>query len=177
MKQNFTKKEHEKFIKHFKIKKSPSKIEKDFYKKTEKYINYIKWIPWIKMIGVWNSIAMNSASKDSDIDLYIVTDNNKMWIVRILITIIFSFLWIRKTARKHAGRFCLSFFSTVDWMDFSSFKIEKDIYLYFWIIYFKPILDYNNTYKLFLEKNNNWADFNDYLDIIQNNKKYIKFSD
>jgi hypothetical protein len=58
-------------------------------------------------------------------------------------------------------------------MNFSSFKIENDIYLYFWIIYFKPILDYDNTYNLFLEKNSSWADFSEYKDIIDENKNGV----
>jgi len=60
-------------------------------------------------------------------------------------------------------------------MDFSSFKIDNDIYLYFWIVYFKPIADYSNTYEKFLEKNNSWANFNDYKEIIEENKKFIKY--
>lgn len=173
MKQVFTKIYHEKFIKYFHIKENSSEIEEYYYKKTIKHIKYIKWIPWLKMIWIWNSISMNCAKSSSDIDLYIVTSNNSMWFVRILITLIFEILWIRKTTKKHKWRFCLSFFSTINWMNFSSFKIENDIYLYFWIIYFKPILDYDNTYNLFLEKNSSWADFSEYKDIIDENKNGV----
>jgi len=165
----------EKFDKLMWNKESPSEIEKEFYKKTEKYIKYIKWIPGIKMIGIWNSISMNSATKDSDIDLLIVTDNKKIWFVRILITFIFQALWVRKTPEKHAWRFCLSFFCTLNWLEFSKFKLEKDPYLYFWILYFKPILDFKCTYNSFLEKNN-WADYSEFTNIIKDNKKYIKYS-
>ena len=174
MTQIFTKQQHQDFINKFWIKKNPTKVELDFYKKAEKYINYIKWIPGIKMIWIWNSIAMNCSNKESDIDLYIVSENNRMWIVRIFTTFIFQILWVRKTPKNHAWRFCLSFFSTIDWMDFSSFKIENDIYLYFWIIYFKPLLDKDNTYDLFLEKNKSWANFEKYSYLIEENKKYIK---
>jgi predicted nucleotidyltransferase len=44
------------------------------------------------MVGIGNSISMNSASEDSDIDLLIVTEKNKMWLVRILVTLIFQVL-------------------------------------------------------------------------------------
>lgn len=173
--QKFNNKQHEKFIKHFNIKWFPTKIEKDFYKKTETYLNYIKWLPWLKMVWIWNSISMNCASKNSDIDLLIVTSNNTMWINRIIITFIFQILWVRKTDKKHAWMFCLSFFATLDWLDFRNWKLENDIYLYFWIIYFKPILDYNNTYDLFIKSNTSWADFSEYKSIIKNNIKYIKY--
>ena len=154
MKEKFDNSQHQKFINYFNIKKEPSNIELGFYKKTEKYIKFIKWIPGLKMVWIWNSIAMNCADKNSDIDLLIVTTNNSMWLNRILITLIFTILWVRKTPKKHAWKFCLSFFCTIDWLDFNSWKLKNDIYLYFWILYFKPILNIDNTYELFLEKNN-----------------------
>lgn len=176
MKEKFTKQLHQKFINYFKIKKEAWKIENNFYKKTQKYIKFIKWIPWLKMIWIWNSISMNCSTSESDIDLLIVTSNNSMWLNRILITLIFQIFWVRKTSKKHAWKFCLSFFTTIDWLNFSSWKLENDIYLYFWILYFKPILNYDNTYELFLKENSSWADYKDYEDIIKNNKKYIKYS-
>ena len=175
MKQKFSKEIHEKFKKYFDIKENQSDIEKIFFKKTYKYINYIKWIPWLKMISIWNSLAMNNANSESDIDLYIVTTRNSMWLNRIIITFLFQIIWVRKNDKKHAGRFCLSFFSTLDWMDFRKWKIENDIYLYFWIIYMKPILDYNNTYDNFINLNKEWLEINEYEDIINNNKKFIQY--
>lgn len=175
MKQKFWEEYNKKFIKYFNLKNSPWEIENNYIKKTVKYLKYIKWIPWLRMVWIWNSIAMNSAKDSSDIDLYIVTSNNLMWFVRIIITFIFQILWVRKNSKNHKWRFCLSFFSTLDWMNFWSFKIDNDIYLYFWIIYFKPILDFNNTYDLFLEKNSSWADFWEYNNMLKNNKTFIKY--
>ncbi|RKW20572.1 hypothetical protein D8B46_09420 [Candidatus Gracilibacteria bacterium] len=175
MKQIFGEKIFNNFKKYFKIKEEYSKEEKKYFDKAYKYIKYIKWIPGIKMIGIGNSLAMKSATESSDIDLYIVTDKNAMWFVRIFVTFIFQIFGVRKDEKNHAGRFCLSFFSTIDGMDFGKFKIENDIYLYFRIVYFKPILDYNETYKKFLEINSNWANFDDYKDIIEENKKFIKY--
>lgn len=175
MKQKFSKEIHEKFKKYFDIKENQSDIEKDFFKKTYKYVNYIKWIPWLKMISIWNSLAMNNANSESDIDLYIVTTRNSMWLNRIIITFLFQIMWVRKNDKSHAGRFCLSFFSTLDWMSFKNWKIENDIYLYFWIVYMKPILDYDNTYDFFLKLNKEWLEIDEYKDIITNNKKFIQY--
>ncbi len=163
--QKFTSDQHEKFKEYFQIKNRPGEWDLKYMEKAEKYIKYISWIPGIMMVGIGNSMAMNSAKQSSDIDLYIVTKNNSMWVVRILVTLIFQLLGVRKTASKHAGRFCLSFFSTLDGMDFSSFALDQDIYLYFWIVYFKPIYNKDNTYERFIEANSSWADFSDFLDI------------
>ena len=175
MKQFFDKKYHEKFKTYIWIKEEENELIKKFYTKIYKYINIIKYLPWLKMVWVWNSISMNSANNESDIDLYIVTSNNSMWFNRIIITLMFQLLWVRKNNKKHSFRFCLSFFSTIKWIDFSSFKIENDIYLYFWIVYFKPILNYDNTYENFININKKWANFDEYNNILENNKKYIKF--
>ena len=174
--QKYTSSDKIKFDKLLNNKSTESEVEKKFYKKTEKYLKFIKWIPGLRMVWIGNSISMNSASKNSDIDLLIVTDNNSMWLVRILVTFIFQILWVRKNDKHHAGRFCLSFFCTVDWLDFWKFNLKRDPYLYFWILYFKPILDFWNTYELFIEKNKSWADFWEFKEIIENNKKYIKYN-
>ncbi len=175
MLQKFDLEEHKKFKEKLWIKDFSQDFEKEFYKKTIKYLRFIKWISWIKMIWIGNSISMNCSKKTSDIDLFIVTSPEKMWFVRIFVTIIFQILWVRKTAKKHAWRFCLSFFATTNWMNFWKFALEKDIYLYFWIVYFKPILDYDNSYENFLETNFSWADFSEYKNFFEENKKFIKY--
>jgi predicted nucleotidyltransferase len=91
-KQKFTLSDKKKFDKLLKNKSEETEIEKQFYKKTEKYLKFIKWIPGLRMVGIGNSVSMNSASKNSDIDLLIVTDKNRMWLVRILVTLIFQVL-------------------------------------------------------------------------------------
>lgn len=175
-KQNFSPEIHEIFKKQFKIKANPSEIDLIFLKKTEKFLNFIKWIPGIKMIWVWNSISMNAWKENSDIDLFIVTSINRIWLVRILITLIFQILWVRKTEKKHAWRFCLSFFVNENALNFWDFALKNDVYLYFWTIYFKPILDFDNTYEKFINQNKLWADFDNYIEIINENKKSIKIT-
>jgi len=175
MKEYFSKECHNKFINHFKMKPKAWEIELAFYDKTKRYLKYIKFLPWLNMIWIWNSISMNCATKNSDIDLFIVSSKNTMWINRLFISITFQILWVRKTKKKHAWKFCLSFFSTIDGMNFESWKLNNDIYLYFWIIYLKPILNYNNSYESFIEKNSKWADLSEYKDIIEDNKSYISY--
>lgn len=164
-KQRFTSAQEQKFKEYFWIKDTPWKWDRIYLEKTQKYIPYISWIPGIMMVGVWNSLSMNAGSKDSDIDLYIVTKNNAMWSVRILVTLIFQILWVRKTPSQHAGRFCLSFFSTLKWMDFSRFALTHDPYLFFWVLYFQPIYNSHQTYEKFLEVNNSWCNLEDFTQI------------
>lgn len=158
------------------IKNTPSSWDKLYIKKATKYIKLIKWIPWLKMIWVWNSTSMNYSTQNSDIDLFIVTSQNRLWLNRLIITTIFSLLWIRKTNKKHAWKLCLSFFATEKALDFKNIAIENDIYLYFRILYFKPILNHDDTYKNFIDTNSSWCNFENQGNILENNKKHINFT-
>ena len=60
-------------------------------------------------------------------------------------------------------------------MDFKDFALKNDTYLYFWIVYFKPILNYNNTYEDFIRVNEKWADFSEYRNTIKKNKSSITY--
>lgn len=167
---------HKKFIDLFQIQPFPRpELEWFFIEKTKKYLKIAQYFPWLQMVAIWNSIAMNHANKESDIDLFIVTSENTLWLNRILFTILFQIYWVRKNNTHHAGRFCLSFFVTLKWMDFSTWKIENDIYLYFWIVYLKPILNYNHTYENFIQANSSWADFSLYKDILEKNNACISY--
>ena len=173
MKEIYYKNDYKKFKNYFNIKSNPSICDIELLEKTKKYSKYFNLIPWIEMIWVWNSISMNCSDKNSDIDLYIVTKQNYMWFVRIFMTLFLFILFEKKTKNNHAKKFCLSFFSTKNWMDFKKWKIEKDIYLYFWIVYFKPILVNNDCYNDFIKINSLWADFSPYYHIIKENEKNI----
>ena len=162
-----------KFKHYFQVKESVSDIEERLWFKVKKYVPPLAFIPWILFVWVGNSLSMNSCHKNSDIDLFIITRPNRLWTVRILTTLYFTLLGQRKTARKHAGKFCLSFFVTEDSLDFSNFAIADDIYLYFWIVFLKPIVDKENTYEHFLEAQKSWADFTEYKNIFEENRQYV----
>ena len=141
------------FYKKMKIKDKYSDHELKLFSKAQKYSKLIRFIPWLKMVAICNSLSMRAWNKNSDIDLFIVTDNKRMWFVRILITFIFQILWVRRHWNKVAWRLCLSFFVTNKWMNFNKFVIENDIYLYYWIFFLKPIIIKDNTYNKFLSIN------------------------
>lgn len=142
------------FKKVLKIQENPSSYELKLFQKIQKYIKFISWIPSLKMVAICNSLSMYATKNTwSDIDLFIVTTKNRLWITRIIITFIFQVFGVRRHGNKIKNRFCLSFFITEEAMDFSHFAIENDIYLYFWIYYLKPIYNKNYTYENFVKAN------------------------
>jgi len=157
------------------IKDSPSNYEIELIEKTQKYSKYISWIPWLQILAVCNSLSMYATKeKWSDIDLFIITSKNRLWSVRIIITFIFQLLWVRRHGNKIKERFCLSFFIDETAMDFSSFSIENDIYLYYWAYYLKPIVNKNDTYDKFIKANLKlWININT---LHKDNLKYLVYN-
>ena len=128
------------------------------------------------MIWICNSISMNAANENSDIDLFIVTSPDRLWHVRIMVTLYFHIRGLRKTGKKHAWKFCLSFFSTTEGMNFERFALSDDIYLYYWILAMKPILNNNRCYQKFVEENKSWADYMQFRNAFSKHQRDIPYS-
>ncbi len=159
MKQKFTPASIELLKGYLWAKSEATEIEKTLLKKADKHIRKIQKISWVHMIGICNSISMNAAKETSDIDLFIVTSPDRLWYVRIMTTLYFHIRGLRKTDKKHAWKFCLSFFCTTEGMNFWDFALENDIYLYYWILAMKPMVNNNRCYQSFVEANKSWADY------------------
>jgi hypothetical protein len=164
----------EKFQNQLWIKKTPSAQELELFAKTQKYMKFISWIPGLRMVAICNSLSMYASDADSDIDLFMVAEKNRMWFVRILVTIIFQILWVRRHGNKISGRFCLSFFATTAGLNFGNFRIENDIYLAYWIYHLKPILDKWDTHENLRNLNVNWtSEFFETTKHHEDEKKYL----
>ena len=125
------------------VKYEPNNHEKSLFDRAKKYIAYFRFIPWVEMVAIVNSLSMYATHKDSDIDLFIITEKNRMWFVRVFVTLLFSCLWVWRKGDEVAGNFCLSFFITTDAMDLS--KIGYII----WSLYsFEEICMINSLLKI-----------------------------
>lgn len=151
------KKHLESLREYLKIKDTQWKHEEKLWLKVKKYQKIFKYIPGILCVCVWNSLAMNAAHRYSDIDLFIITKTNRIWIGRILLTLLVSLLWQRKTVKNHAGKFCLSFFITEKYLSLENIAIENDIYLQYWVQTLVPIVNKNNTFEKFIQENEKWC--------------------
>jgi hypothetical protein len=132
------------------------KSNAELLKKAKKYLKLISFLPYLRMAGVCNNVAFNIADENSDIDLFIVTDRNRLFLCRSLLTGLFQILGLRRYGTKIKGRFCLSFFITEDNLDLSAIALKpKDIYLAHWIKSLIPIID-QNIYTKFMKENQNF---------------------
>lgn len=170
---HYSKKKHQTFLKAIKAKKKASEIEKKLFEKAYLFLHPLSYLSSIKMIGICNSLSMNAGHKNSDIDLFVIAKKNRLWTARLLISLYFMIIGERKTKKKHAWKFCLSFFITEENINLKDIALDDDIYLYFWILYCKPIIVNKEIYEKFIEANQSWCNFDEYGDIIEKNESFI----
>lgn len=129
---------HEAFDAVVGAKPEPSEGEIRLIRRAEKYCRILAKLPAIRRVWVCNSLSMNAADADSDIDLFVETELGRIWTGRIVTTLFFSILGVRRHGNKVEGRFCLSFFAAHG-ADFGKIAIEDDAYLYEWARRLVPV--------------------------------------
>ena len=124
--------------------------------KAKKAAQLLSHIPTIYLISLSGSLAAGSARKDDDIDLFIVTQKNTLFITRLVVMILLSLTGLRR--RRHeknpSNKICLNM-----WMDteaLSFFRESGDLYTAREIAQTKPIFERKSTYSHFM-RSNEWV--------------------
>lgn len=96
------------------------------YRKIRRYGKVLISIPYIRGIFVAGSLAFSSgnAKQGSDIDIFVVTAPNRIWLGRLGITLMTQFLGIRRRGEYDENLFCLNHFVTED----NLYRGDHDIY-------------------------------------------------
>lgn len=120
---------------------------------------FLEIVPFVKMVAVVNTLAIDNARPESDIDLLIVTAPQHIWLARMMVTGIVSMLGYRRSggraATKIANQICLSFYVTTDALDMEPLKRgPDDPHFAFWTAQAVPLLD-DGTY-LHYQAANGW---------------------
>jgi hypothetical protein len=77
-----------------------------YIKKARAVAKFLSWFPYIRGIAISGSLSKNFADKDSDLDFFIIAAANRLWIVRILYSVLFKIA----TAAGVKHWFCLNYF-------------------------------------------------------------------
>lgn len=138
------------------LRRSRKFISEKFWARVRQYGQYIVQVPFVEMIAVCNNLAYDNAAESSDIDLFIVIKRGRMWLARLIITLILQFFGVRRYGSKIAGRFCLSFFVTPKKLDMKPLLLRpEDPYMAYWTKLIKPIYG-KDMYSKFVDENKGW---------------------
>jgi len=118
----------------------------DYFAQLPRYVRLIKKFPFVQGIGISGSLSKNVMHKNGDIDYFIVTVENRLWLCRTLL-ILYKKIFLLNS-RKY---FCLNYF-----VDENNLKIEdENIFTAVEIEYLMPA--YNKEVFEELKKQNDWT--------------------
>ncbi len=117
----------------------------------------IRWIPFVRAMFVCNTVAGGYTTKGSDVDVFIVVRENRLWITRFLVTTVLGLFRLRRRGHSVINKICLSFYIADNHLDLSDIRLEgDDIYLVYWINQLVPIYDPGGI-RSEIYKENGWA--------------------
>ncbi len=136
------------------IRKKREIYSKDKRLLAEKLINFLKFIPGIKLVGITGALAMDNAKNKDDIDLFIITSARLLWTTRLMVTLFFELLGVRRrpSEQKVNNKICLNMY--LDENNLTLPEVEHDIYLAHEILQMKPIIVKGDIYCKFIQSNN-----------------------
>ncbi len=114
----------------------------------------VRFVPFVKAVFVSNTVAAGTAGAHSDIDVFIVVKSGRLFLTRLLVTLLLTAFRLRRNKVCVANRVCLCFYSTDENINFEKIKIAgEDIYMAFWVNQLLPIYDPEKVGKNIIRKN------------------------
>ncbi len=124
------------------------------WKRAESAARFLELVPFVKMVAVANTLAINNARSESDIDFFIITSRQHIWIARFLVTGIVSLLGWRRHGQKIQNRICLSFYVSSDALNLAPLQSSSpDTHLMFWASQLVPLMVDADMYTKYKEAN------------------------
>lgn len=104
------------------------------YKIALRVARLLRILPNVRLVAVCNNLAFSNARQQSDVDLFIVTAPERIWLTRFLVTAVVHALGLRRHGDKIADRCCLSFYVTAGHTNLSPLALSPDDpYLCYWL--------------------------------------------
>lgn len=112
-------------------------------------LSFFTWIPMVKLLGISGSLSMQDADKDGDIDIFLVTKDQTLWITRFIVLVITRLL--RLMHIHPAAKLCWNLIQEENSLALPPSK--RNEYAAHEILQMKPLFNRARTYEIFLCKN------------------------
>ncbi len=112
-------------------------------------------LPFVRFVGLGNTLALGLARPTSDIDLLIVFKSGRMFLGRLLVTLVLHLIGWRRHGTKISNRLCLSFYLDDEHLNLKELAYDDDPYLTYWVATLIPLVG-SATYAA-LVGDNKWV--------------------
>lgn len=116
----------------------------------------VRFVPFVRMVAVCNRLSAGHPHKTSDVDFLVVVEDGRLWIGRLLCTVLLQAFGLRRHGARVSDHACLSFFITPAAFDLSKVALDGDVYLAYWLINLLPLWSRGDTMRVFWQSNG-WA--------------------
>lgn len=134
------------------------KVSKDLIEKTQQNLSVLKKVPWIKLVAVTGSVAAHNADKESDIDVFVIAQKNRLWLTRFFTFLLLKAVNLYPNKDGETGKICANLY--LDEENLVWPKDKRSVYIAHDIAMMQPIIHRDNVYFRFLQANK-WI--NDFL--------------
>lgn len=113
-------------------------------------------LPWIKFIALGNNIGPNNLKDGSDIDVFVISSEKRIWLSRLYCAGLMKLAGMRPKQGDERDKICLNFYLDETKMDLNKFALNKnefDIYLMYWLAFLRPIEDRDRIYEKLIYSN------------------------
>jgi len=121
----------------------------------KRYAKIFAIFPFVKVVTLANVIGAFNMRDEGDIDLFIISSKNRIWLSRFFCAGLAKILNKRPTQEHKRDKLCLSFYISEDSLNLDSLKISPhDPYFDYWLKTMVLLYNKNGIYNNFLIANN-----------------------
>lgn len=123
------------------------------WQEAQQVVHILSWIPWITGIAITGSLAVENVAEDDDIDFLLVTQPNRLWLTRIIVSFLAFISGKRRSwHQEEPNSWCFNL-----WLDSEHIYIAKhDVYTAHEVCQTQWLLSKDHISNVFLQQNK-WA--------------------
>jgi len=123
-------------------------------RRAAKIIFFLKYLPWVRGILAYSSLSFFNANSDSDIDLFFIAEERRLWSARFFLNTFLKFFRLRPTSKTAKDKICASYLADQEHLDLSVANSGPTDYWYqYGVAQFTPLFSQGKAVEIFFEAN------------------------
>lgn len=123
------------------------------FNKAMRIARILSYIPSIQAVFLTGAVAMQNAEPDDDIDVMIITDSHTLWSSRLMVSLLLSYLRVRRHADSIAVSDLVCANLYLDTLALAVPRKARSVYTAHEVLQVKVLFDRNQMAEAFLKKN------------------------